>query len=74
MNCLPLTDIDNGSISCSFGDDGIPSYKDTCDINCNNGFALNGSTTRTCLDDGTWSGTDDECVKGNDVVLTELLV
>ena len=73
VNCLQL-DISNGSTNCSLGGDGVPSYEDTCDITCNNGFALNGSATRTYLDDGTWSGTDDACVKGNDVALTGLTV
>ena len=72
--CQPLTDISYGNITCSLGDDGLPSYQDTCDIICNTGYALNGSTTRTCLGDRTWSGTDDECLKGNNNVLTARLV
>ena len=50
------------------------SYGDTCDIGCYNGFALNGSTNRMCQVDGTWSGTDGTCVKGNNVLLTEIAV
>ena len=68
--CLPLNDINNGSINCSSGVDGILSYKDTCDVTCNTGYALNGSATRVCQIDGTWSGMDDECVKGNNDTLT----
>ena len=72
--CQPLTDIGNGSITCSLGDDGVPSYQDTCDITCNTGYVLDGNATRTCLVDHTWSGADDECLKGNNDVLTTRLV
>ena len=50
------------------------SYGDTCDIDCYSGFALNGSANRMCQVDGTWSGTDGTCVKGNNVLLTEIAV
>ena len=60
--CQPLN-INNGSATCSLGVDGVPSYEDTCDVTCNTGFALNGSVTRTCQSDGSWSNMDDECVK-----------
>ena len=67
VRCQPLSDIGNGSVTCSLGDDSISSFEDTCDITCKKGFALNGSATRTCLSDGTWNGTNDECIKGKNV-------
>jgi len=46
-------------ISCTGNDVG-----DTCTITCDDGFELSGSDTRTCQDDGTWSGTDATCSEG----------
>ena len=61
--CQPLPNIINGSATCSLGDDGVPSFNDTCDITCNYGYLLRGNPTRTCLSDGSWSGADDACVE-----------
>jgi len=59
-----LTDPVNGTIDCSLGQDGVPSFEDVCTYNlsCNTGYE---SDTRTCQSDGTWSGTD-MCIRGND--------
>ena len=65
VRCPPLTIPDNGIIDCSLGDDGIPSYEDTCSFTCNTGYELTGSDTRTCQSNGSWSGTDDVCIRGN---------
>ena len=62
--CQSPPGINNGSATCSLGDDGVPSFNDTCDVTCNVGYLLRGNPTRTCLSDGSWSGTDDECVEG----------
>ena len=51
-------------ITCSLGDDGVPSYEDTCNFTCNTGYELTGSGTRTCQSNGSWSGTDNVCKKG----------
>ncbi|XP_065899762.1 sushi, von Willebrand factor type A, EGF and pentraxin domain-containing protein 1-like isoform X2 [Dysidea avara] len=59
--CPPLTGPNNGMITCSLGDDGVPSYEDTCSFTCNTGYELTGSDTRTCQSDGNWSGSDDVC-------------
>ena len=32
--CPSLTDSNNGMITCSLGDDGVPSYEDTCNFTC----------------------------------------
>ena len=63
--CPSLTDPINGTMNCSLGDDGVPSYEDTCSLTCNTGYELTGSDTRTCHSNGSWSGNDDAmCRKG----------
>ena len=62
--CLLLSDPNNGTISCSLGDDGVPSYEDTCNFTCNTGYELTGSNTRTCQSDGNWSGSEVMCGRG----------
>ena len=64
VNCSSLSDPNNGMINCSLGDDGVPSYEDTCSFTCNTGYELTGSDTRTCQSDGSWSGSDDVCRRG----------
>ena len=61
---------DNGMINCSLGDDGIPSYEDTCSFTCNVDYELTGSDTRTCQSNGSWSGSDDVCRRGTLMLLT----
>ena len=51
-------------ISCSPGDDGVPSYEDTCSFTCNTGYNLTGSDTRTCQSDRSWSGIEANCYRG----------
>ena len=60
-SCPPLTDPSNGVINCSLGDDGVPSYEDTCSYTCNTGYKLTGSDTRSCQSDGSWSGSPGSC-------------
>ena len=62
--CPSLSVPDNGEISCSLGDDGVPSYQDTCTFTCDTGYELTGGRTRTCQSDGTWSGSDIMCTRG----------
>ena len=64
VSCTSLTDPNNGTINCSLGDDGVPSYEDTCNFTCNTGYELTGSDTRTCQSDGSWSGSDVVCRRG----------
>jgi len=59
-----LINPDNGIISCSLGDDGNYSYEDVCRFMCNSGYELLGSDTRTCLSNGSWTGTADVCRRG----------
>ena len=65
MSCSSLVDPNNGRINCSLGDDGVPSYEDTCSFTCNTGYELTGSNARTCQSNGSWSGTANVCTRGN---------
>ena len=65
VQCPSLADPNNGVINCSLGDDGVPSYEDTCSFTCNTGYELTGSDTRTCQSDGSWSDSDNVCRGGN---------
>ena len=62
VNCSTLNSPNNGTITCSLGDDGVPSYEDTCSFTCNTGYELTGSDTRTCQSDESWSGSDAVCI------------
>ena len=64
VTCPPLSDPSNGIVTCSLGDDGVFSYEDTCTYTCNTGYELIGSGTRTCQSDGSWSGSDAMCSRG----------
>ena len=62
--CPLLTNPENGAIDYSLGDDGVPSYEDTCSFICNTGYEHTDSDTRTCQSDGNWNGTDVVCRRG----------
>ena len=64
VRCPSLSDPSNGMITCSLGDDGVPSYEDICTYTCNTGYVLTGSSTRTCQSDGRWSGSNSVCSRG----------
>ena len=68
VSCPSLTHPNNGTITCSLGDDGVPFYEDTCSFTCNTGYELTGSDTRTCQSDGNWSGSDDVCRRGESCI------
>ena len=62
VSCPSLSNPSDGMIDCSLGDDGTPSYEDTCSFTCNTGYELTGSDTRTCQSDGSWGGSQVSCV------------
>ena len=65
MRCDALLIPANGEIiSCSSGRVGVGYGGDTCSFTCNTDYELTGSDTRTCQNDGSWSGTDDVCRRG----------
>jgi len=51
-------------MNCSLGNDGLPTYQDSCSFTCDSGYELTGSDTRTCQSDGSWSGTETMCARG----------
>ena len=62
MQCDALLIPANGEItSCSSGRVGVGYGGDTCSFTCNTDYELTGSDTRTCQNDGSWSGTNDVC-------------
>ena len=58
VSCPSLDNPSNGTVSCSLGDDGVPS---TCSFTCDTGYELTGSDTRTCHSDGSWNGSIAMC-------------
>jgi len=55
--CDPLT-LDYGMIDCEYGDNA----GDMCSFfTCDAGFKRSGSDSRTCYENGTWSGEPDTC-------------
>ena len=62
--CPSLTDPSNGMISCSLGSDGVANPGESCIFTCNTGYQLMGSGIRTCQNDGSWSGSDATCSRG----------
>ena len=62
--CPSLAKPINGAITCSLGDDGVPSYEDTCSFTCNTGYDLTGYDIWTCQSDGSWSYSEVICVRG----------
>ena len=42
---------------------------DTCSFTCSTGYELTGSDTRTCQSNGNWSGSDDVCRRGKDILI-----
>ena len=61
--CQSIPGINNGTITCSQSNTGIYFYQDMCNFACNSGYTLNGSDTRMCLSNGSWSGIDVVCMK-----------
>ena len=57
IQCPGLPNILNGAVDTSGG----TNYKCTAVYTCNTGYALNGNITRTCQEDGMWSGSEPTC-------------
>ena len=64
VSCPNLTQPNNGVINCSLGDDGVPSYEDTCSFTCNTGYELTGTENRFCQNDSNWNGNETLCIRG----------
>ena len=64
--CDDLSTPANGGItSCNSGRVGVGYEGDDCSFTCKNGYELTGSDTRSCQNDGSWSGSDVVCRRGN---------
>ena len=64
VQCPVLVNPMNGGILCMMSGS-TPSYGDTCNSTCDNGYHLTGNVTRTCQSNGNWSGSDVVCSRGN---------
>ena len=53
-----------GTISCQLGANNVANPGETCQFKCDDGFTLTGSSSRTCQNDRTWSGTEPMCGTG----------
>ena len=62
--CPKLTDLVNGTTTCSLSNGKVPSYGDSCSFICESHFKLIGSDIRTCQGNGSWSGTQATCKRG----------
>ena len=61
VDCPPLHNIPNGTVSAN---DGLSTGK-TANYSCESEFDLLGNRTRTCLENGQWSGQAPSChIKG----------
>ena len=59
-----LTNPNNGTINCSLGGNGVLNPGETCTVTCDNNYQLITNDTRTCLNNGSWSGSDALCRRG----------
>ena len=64
-SCPKLNNPDNGMIKCQSKEIKEYLYEDTCSFTCNTGYELTGSDIRTCQSDGSWSGSESTCEKGD---------
>ena len=62
--CPNLDDLSNGMINCSSNENQEHIYEHTCHFTCKTGYQLTGSDTRTCQSNGSWSGNETECQRG----------
>lgn len=58
VECTPLSQPDNGRLSCSGGNN---TFNSTCRFKCFSGFLMIGSSTVTCGDTGLWNGPRPVC-------------
>lgn len=66
--CDDLEDLENGMFRLSHTKDGPPLEGTDVIYKCDEGFKLEGSFTRHCLKDGSWSGRTPEC-KGKGIII-----
>ena len=65
VTCPSLTDPNNGMITCSLGsDDGVSNSEKMCTFICDTGYELIINGTRNCQNNGSWTGIDAVCRRG----------
>ena len=57
VDCGTLSDPANGTVSFS-----TTTYNSVATYSCNTGHTLTGDDMRTCLDSGSWSGSEPTCI------------
>jgi len=63
--CVTLVLTDGIKMSCdSKYTNGVGYVGDTCSFTCNTGYEFSGSDSRTCQNDGSWTGIKATCVRG----------
>ena len=64
VDCDELPQLQDGSVVCDYGEDGTASFEDVCQYNCDEGFEIIGSSSRSCLSTGMWSNDAPTCDRG----------
>jgi len=65
LKCPKLSTPSNGKILlCDSGKAGVGYAGDNCSFTCNTGYKLTSNGIRTCQTNGTWSGTEITCRRG----------
>ena len=59
VQCTSLSSPTNGNNSCN--STGVSHYEDQCLFSCDPGYQLTGSSSRQCLSNGSWNGSDVTC-------------
>eukprot|EP00057_Strongylocentrotus_purpuratus_P016529 XP_011671003.1 PREDICTED: sushi, von Willebrand factor type A, EGF and pentraxin domain-containing protein 1 isoform X3 [Strongylocentrotus purpuratus] len=57
ISCGALSSLSNGQVSCSDSS----YYSSLCNVSCNEGYTLHGSSSRLCGVSGSWSGSNTSC-------------
>ena len=72
VSCPPLTTPDDGTYNCTMGGDGAHVVGDTCTLTCDDGFEPSDTTSRQCDNDGSWSGSDPTCDRGETSIVVTI--
>ena len=59
INCGTPSELDNGAVTFT-----STTFQSQATFTCDSGYSLEGSSSRTCQSDGTWSGQTPVCNRG----------